>query len=348
MNPDILNSVIEITQNRDLDSLEYSLVATLAEIIPVTQISIFKPYTNGKKKEIEEVLNLTVMEAGTSSQYYKWSDKPQAIDSDMLLEQCIYDEKATTQEHDGNLFRILLPISSDSTTFGAISLHGKEEILESMGLVKGFIKVFENYQIILNESEHDKLTGLFNRRTFDKKLGRLLKTQSERNHNENDSKHPEKRHGITAESSTWLVVLDFDGFKQINDTYGHIYGDEVLLILSQKMKQCFRKTDLLFRFGGDEFVIILEPIPLKEANDALERFRVAVSDHDFPQIGHITISTGFAKISEKDYPPAVLEKADKALYYAKEHGKNCIFNFETLVASGELKDTQTSGSIDLF
>ena len=144
------------------------------------------------------------------------------------------------------------------------------------------------------------------------------------------------------------MVLDFDGFKQINDTYGHSYGDEVLLILSQKMKQCFRKKDLLFRFGGDEFVIILEPVTLNEAQDVLERFRFTVANHEFPQVGKITISTGFAKICDKDYPPNILEKADKALYFAKENGRNCIHNYEALISDGKLQEQKTSGSIDLF
>jgi len=348
MDHEILQSVIEITRHRDLDSLEYSLLATLEEIIPASQIAIFKTFSGDRISGIEEVLRLTVLGTGDSEPHYKWSDQSRIIESDAALEQCIKEEATSTHQLDGGLYRILIPVSNESAAVGAISLYGKENILASLDLAQSIIKIYENYQIILNDSEHDKLTGLFNRQTFDKKLGRLLKIQSERNMAYAESGKIEKRKTTSEASSTWLVVLDFDRFKQINDTYGHIYGDEVLLILSQKMKQCFRKTDLLFRFGGDEFVIILEPVPYKQAFDALERFRTAVAAHDFPQIGHITISTGFAKITRIDYPPSVLEKADRALYFAKEHGRNCTFNYELLIAEGKLEEQKTGGSIDLF
>ena len=348
MHNDILKSVIEITRHRDLDSLEYSLVATLSEIITTQQITVFKTLTVDHHHDIEEILNLSVVQSDKSNPHYKWSEKSRIIKTDRLLERCIRNNDTVIDTLEDGLFRVLIPISNDNTAIGAISLYGTDEMLSSLDLVKGFIKIYENYQIILDESEHDKLTGLFNRRTFDKKLGRLLKMQNKQNDKPSESDHTDKRHKTTSDSHTWLVVLDFDGFKQINDTYGHSYGDEVLLILSQKMKQCFRKTDLLFRFGGDEFVIILEPVTYNDALDALERFRMTVATHEFPQIGTITISTGFAKISEKNYPPSILEKADKALYFAKENGRNCIFNYESLISSGKLLEQKTSGAINLF
>ena len=348
MDDEILKSVIKITKHKDLDSLEYSLVATLAEIIPVSQICVLKTFSAESEHGIEEILCLTILKTKDSGPHYKWSTESQIVDSDADLDDCIANNKPSTHSLDVDSCRILIPIGHDNTAIGAISLYGTQEILSSLDLVKGFIKIYENYQIILDESEHDKLTGLFNRSTFDKKLGRLLKIQSERNNEFAESGQSEKRHEPTTESHTWLVVLDFDGFKQINDTYGHSYGDEVLLILSQKMKQCFRKKDLLFRFGGDEFVIILEPVTLNEAQDVLERFRFTVANHEFPQVGKITISTGFAKICDKDYPPNILEKADKALYFAKENGRNCIHNYEALISDGKLQEQKTSGSIDLF
>lgn len=348
MDEDILKSIIEITRHRDLDSLEYSLVATLAEIVPATEISIFKNFHTDKHQGIEEVLRLTILETDSVGSHFKWTDQSRVVTSDKLLEHCINNETSTTNKLNNGSFRVLIPIRNENSAVGAMSVFGSEAILSSIVLIKSIVKIYENYQIILNESEHDKLTGLFNRRTFDKKLGRLLKIQSDYNQDYIDAGHAEKRHAPNPDAYPWLVVLDFDGFKQINDNYGHVYGDEVLLILSQKMKQSFRKTDLLFRFGGDEFVIILEPVTYEQALEALEKFRKIVSSHDFPQIGKITISTGFAKIGIKDFPPAVLERADKALYHAKKNGRDCTFNYEALIDSGELQDNQARGAIDLF
>ncbi len=80
----------------------------------------------------------------------------------------------------------------------------------------------------------------------------------------------------------------------------------------------------------------------------LNNFRQTISDHQFPQIGKVTISIGYAMINENDYPPAILNLADKALYYAKENGRNCTYNYETLVTEGKIQDQKKSGAIDLF
>ncbi|MBT4519120.1 MAG: GGDEF domain-containing protein [Halieaceae bacterium] len=343
----VLQSVIEITKNRDLDSLEYSLVATLKELVPARQIEVFKTFHQTDKTGVAQVLSLST-DSISDEEQFNWSDEYHIVESDPMLEQCIQSVETCAGKPEDGLCRLIVPVSSERGVAGAVSLYGEEEILSSVELAMGIIKIYENYQIILGESEQDTLTGLFNRRTFDKKLGRLLKAQSEKKNAGLKSGDEEKRGDGPIDSSTWLVVLDFDRFKQINDTYGHIYGDEVLLILSQKMKTCFRQTDILFRFGGDEFVIILEPVGLDDARMVLERFREAVASHDFPQIGSITISTGFARINEQDFPPAILERADKALYYAKEHGRNCIWNYEDLVESGEIQEPKKGSSIDLF
>lgn len=243
MDKETLNSIVEMTGQRDLDSLEYSLIATLAELVPVQCISLNK---------------------------------------------------------------------------------------------------------FLNESERDKLTGLFNRRTFDDKLIRLLKTQHDKQKKYFLSKNIDEKRKQTDTSSAWLVMLDIDNFKEVNDTFGHLYGDEVILLISQKMKECFRNTDLLFRFGGEEFVLVLEPVHIDEAYTILDNFRRAIANHNFPQIGKVTISIGYTMIRENDYPPSTLDLADKALYYAKKHGKNCIYNYESLVADGEIQEQKKSGEINLF
>lgn len=114
------------------------------------------------------------------------------------------------------------------------------------------------------------------------------------------------------------------------------------------MKSCFRKTDLLFRVGGEEFVILLEPVTETVAVDLIERFRKAIADHEFSQIGTVTVSAGYARINEDDYPPAVLDFADKALYYSKEYGRNCTHSYETLVQEGEITLSKRGGNVDIF
>ena len=114
------------------------------------------------------------------------------------------------------------------------------------------------------------------------------------------------------------------------------------------MKSFFRSSDLLFRFGGEEFVVILEPIPHEMAHRTLEIFRGEIEKSVFPLAKKITISGGYIKITDADHPMAYIERADQALYYAMSHGCNNVCNYELLVSSGELPQPKELGTVDLF
>jgi diguanylate cyclase (GGDEF)-like protein len=153
-----------------------------------------------------------------------------------------------------------------------------------------------------------------------------------------------------AAEPSWLGVVDIDKFKSINDNYGHLFGDEVLLLVARIMKQTFRGADQLFRFCGEEFVVVLDRATAEGAHIAFERLRAAIEKHAFPQVGKVTISLGYTEINPKDAPSTCVERADAALYYAKEHGRNNVRNHEELVAAGELKPTESTAkdSVELF
>jgi diguanylate cyclase (GGDEF)-like protein len=140
-----------------------------------------------------------------------------------------------------------------------------------------------------------------------------------------------------------------DHFKRVNDQFGHLYGDEVLLLLARIMRQSFRQQDKLFRFGGEEFVVVLRAATEAEVHRALERFRRAVEDYNFPQIGRVTASIGYTMIKPEDTIPEIVGRADDALYVAKENGRNQLANYETLLAEGMISvREQPSGDIELF
>lgn len=347
MNNEILQSIVEMTGQHDLDSLEFSLAATLAELVPAQHISLQKLLNYDDHDQLEEVVHLFIDMESKSEPHYQWNHDHKIIMADKYSTRCIEGLKPVSYKN--KKFKcLLMPILSGRKVIGVLSIESKEELSKFEELIDGFTKIYGNYLYILNESERDKLTGLFNRRTFDNKLGRLLKMQHTKQQEYIFSKSIDEKRKLIDASCAWLVMLDIDNFKAVNDTFGHLYGDEVILLISQKMKECFRTTDLLFRFGGEEFVIILEPIPVERADIIMNNFRKKIADHDFPQIGQVTISIGYAMIRESDFPPAILNLADKALYYAKEHGRNCVYNYESLVADGEIQDQKKSGTIDLF
>jgi len=182
------------------------------------------------------------------------------------------------------------------------------------GITLGYLN-FQNYkinQLILV----DELTTLFNRRYFNQRLSE------------------EVERSIRYKDPLSILVIDLDHFKHYNDHNGHSAGDYLLQELCTLMKKTFRKTDILCRYGGEEFVAIIPETNKTEAKVLAETFRKRVQDYPFkfrttqPK-RKVTISVGIADIpNHADTPKELLEKADDALYQAKETGRN-----KTVVAS---------------
>ncbi len=347
MNEQILKSVIEITRQRDVDSLEYSLVSTLAEYVPAYEIIIYKIPRVNPAETIEVAVKLSISE-NDGQKNYEWSDNRQTITINNPVRQCLKSEclvNSGSADEDTHWF---YPLMLDHKVIGVLHLSSHKDLTPWQTLIEVLVNIYNNYLVILNESERDKLTGLLNRRTFDFRLDKLLEEQRQIQASYNTSqREPEQRH-LEPKSSSWLAMIDIDNFKRINDTHGHLFGDEVILMLSQKMKDFFRNSDLLFRFGGEEFVIVLEPASPEMAYQTFERFSQVIANHEFPQVGKTTVSIGYTRIMENDYPHAILGRADKALYFAKENGKNCVFNYEKLMKDGLLSVHKSKISTELF
>ena len=165
---------------------------------------------------------------------------------------------------------------------------------------------FDKLQTELNElSITDALTQLFNRRKMDEIIsGEIEKV---------------KRY----ETGLSLVILDIDDFKQINDTYGHPVGDEVLQELSKLLRQGIRHVDAVGRWGGEEFVIVLPRTSQNEATKIMERLAETIRTHDFPVIDKLCCSFGICTVTGTDFEKRhLITCADDALYRAKNGGKD--------------------------
>ncbi len=174
----------------------------------------------------------------------------------------------------------------------------------------------ENRCRLIESTEHDTLTGLFNRKSLNDYMEKVIHSYREHLQEKTDNS-----------DTPFIAILDIDHFKIINDTYGHLYGDEILLLFSQIMRKCFRHEDLLFRFGGEEFLVILNHTDLNGALGALERFRLAIENYKFPNDNNITVSIGFVDIKPNCLPSSLLDDADHALYEAKNNGRNQTVQF---------------------
>jgi len=121
-----------------------------------------------------------------------------------------------------------------------------------------------------------------------------------------------------------LIMFDIDYFKQINDNYGHNKGDEVLVTISRLVETSLRDTDTLFRFGGEEFMVILPETGLDEAYEIADRMRLLIERHDFGLESATTISIGVVSFQDGDTVDSIVSKADTLLYHSKDEGRNSI------------------------
>jgi two-component system cell cycle response regulator len=150
----------------------------------------------------------------------------------------------------------------------------------------------------------DVLTGTCNRA----RLQTLLYAEMQRS----------QRHGQPLS----VLLFDVDHFKRVNDTFGHQTGDLVLVELTSVVSQNLRASDVLARWGGEEFMIVSPDITLEAALQLAEKLRKIIENHDFPCAGHITSSFGVAQYLPQDTITTLTERADQALYHAKRAGRN--------------------------
>jgi diguanylate cyclase (GGDEF)-like protein len=233
----------------------------------------------------------------------------------------------TGQDDDG--FNCVFPVVCRRGLVGMIDIgfSGQQDGIEpdEAGLVHGVLRILRNHLSTLDYADRDTLTGLLNRRTFE---SNFAKRQSD-----TLSLTPNK----VWISNNWLLMVDVDRFKRINDEFGHLFGDEVLLLVARILNQSFRGVAAVYRFGGEEFVVILEAETMEIAQRAADRFRLAMQNHRFPQVAQVTVSLGYTRLQALDVPASAVQRADAALYFAKSNGRNQCQCYEQLVSDGLLE-----------
>ena len=117
-------------------------------------------------------------------------------------------------------------------------------------------------------------------------------------------------------------MFDIDFFKKVNDNFGHLVGDQVLKELARLIQSQLRTSDLLFRFGGEEFIVVLPQQDAQTALSIAEKIRVNVASYEFTEAGHISVSLGVTQYHQGEHLNEVLTRADAALYQAKSSDTN--------------------------
>jgi diguanylate cyclase len=163
------------------------------------------------------------------------------------------------------------------------------------------------------KADTDMLTGLSNRRAFERALGAACARAAD------------------GQSQVSLAICDVDHFKSVNDRFGHLTGDRVLKLISDILQSHCGAHALVCRFGGEEFVILFEGFGVDEAYDLIEAAKVDLGNRNIVKretkepVGRVTFSAGLAEFAQAGSPEALLHQADLALYEAKANGRDCIF-----------------------
>ena len=342
----LLRHMVDMTGHRDHTMLDISVISAVQELAGATQTRILTIATVYGQKFVRARACIRAGGVACPEESHDGGSPGEPITAYPELAHCLehHDSRAEGIEA-GNLRRLWLPIWFGDKADTCLEItHEHGFTTESIHMISGIVSVYRNFQNLLDYSERDSLTGLLNRKTFDDQLARMLHAS--------DAEplapgQPERRHH-GAEEKQWLAVVDVDHFKSVNDRFGHLYGDEVLILIANLLQSSFRSQDRVFRFGGEEFVVLLRSTTLENARKIIDRFRTNVESHVFPQVGQVTVSVGFTSIRAADSPVVTLGHADQALYFAKAHGRNRACHYEELVAGGLLQTIATNDTAEFF
>ena len=169
-------------------------------------------------------------------------------------------------------------------------------------------KQFADSKELLRLSTMDPLTGIYNRAKFDEELNQWIDFSNR------------------YENPLSMVIIDIDNFKQINDNFGHLIGDDILRNIAATIKMEIRNTDIFARWGGDEFLILLPNTDIMQAMEMSERIRMCIQTNKYDNVESITCSFGLVTLNKEENSESLLQRADIFLYDAKRCGKNAVIS----------------------
>ena len=346
---DVIEFVATLIDVRDKDNLEIALARVMFDLVGTPSLTIWRVAKSGGEVTLRERIRL----CASGVQETQMGETPPTTLAqlrELRIAQGAAPLDASSYVPDrsdgGETVRQIFPVVNKSEVVGLVDIEASSPFTaERQRLIRGLIKIYRIHLGILEDTDTDELTGLSNRKPFEEAFRRATGLSGAALPARRDTDAPSARLRAKAE----LCVVDIDFFKRVNDRFGHPYGDEVLVLLAGILRRSFRDTDCIYRFGGEEFVVLMPNTSADAAEIALERFRRAVETFNFPQVGQVTVSIGVTSVRAGDTGSAAFGRADEALYAAKHSGRNKLCRFETLVQENSCADRKRAPQeIELF
>ncbi len=344
----LLQYLAEMTAHRDHSLLDVSVVSALHQLTKSSEIRLLEIFQFRGNMYVRPKVWTRDGKVLSDEDEIEPEPLKEPLKNYPLLAACIERRQQSIEDvaADGSVV-LWYPTWLSEKAIACIELRAPRPFTdEARCVAEGILQVYRNYQSLLDYSERDSLTGLLNRKTFDEKFSKLAFAMSSCDEGVLAKDGNERRRHVES-TDQWLAVIDIDHFKKVNDEYGHLYGDEVLILIANILRSSFRSQDRIFRFGGEEFVVLLRSVTLDNARKIFERFRTNVASYLFPQVGEVTVSVGFVGISS-NMPVVILGHADQALYHAKTHGRNQVCFYDDLIGQGVLQSETASSSVEFF
>lgn len=319
--PELIGSVAAATQYRDRDDIERSLVELVSQFLEADIVSLYK-LQRGAESDVA-VSCVAAINGPSGMQITRGTSEALQLSDLASWRRCLEKRAPRATLLTPGRFETVVPvIGAGQEPLGLLRIvRATAPDSRELNLVTGILQIISNHLALLDYGERDTLTGLLNRRTFENQFEKLRASLP-------------RRAAANPDHASWLALVDIDRFKAVNDRYGHITGDQVLRMTGQIIQRSLRGTDHVYRFGGEEFAVLLPDVPKHVATSAFERLRRAVEQHAFAQVGKVTVSVGWTQIRLRDSANHALERADGALYHAKDSGRNQTCYYDELLATG--------------
>ncbi|APW43655.1 GGDEF domain-containing protein [Rhodoferax saidenbachensis] len=357
--PTITEHIIRLTDHRDRDLLELTLSKALIDLLPIQRVVIARVVSEEGVKRWLEIATLDHKGGGKVVDPLRvdFHGLP-LIDDNRERFNCLMSRDRVDfawAGEDGPRINYL-PLFADSRMEeeGVIEIHSAFALGDAqMGAIADVLHVFRNMYNLLAYSDRDALTGLLNRKSLDdtfysavlEELDEGAQAQS-RAQDATVAPGQERRHRVPP--NYWLGTVNVDNFGILSDKGGHLIAEEVLLLVARIMNNTFRTYDRIYRFGGEQFAVLMHCPDEALVLAAFERFRANMEKFNFPQVGRVTASAGFTRITADDSPSTALERTERAVDYAQHNGYNKVFSHGDLVRKGLFGDAPKIGAVDIF